>query len=408
MSAQTFQQWAGAALPAERADGARRLAHDFLYGSLAEAEREHARLILTGLLDDPSTLVRRALAEQFAGAVHVPHYMVFILAGDDPEIAAIVLARSPLLSDAELVDFAATAGAFGQSAIALRPAVSAPLAAALAEVGACEALIALAENPGAELMDFSIRRMIERHGQDAGLRAALLARPELPAPLRSEIASAAVKTLAALLVREARIAPDKARRLTREACERANIQIAAESAGEIQDILNFIVYLRSSGQLTAGLLLRGVLCGNKHLLEAALSVLTGTPLARVARAVAIGNSAHFSALYRKARMPERLLPAFAAGLQAAANFRICGTMDARLKRPLITCVLQACESTALAGQDPLIARLRSLEAEAARDEARDYRRAVSPPGPPAVRGVDMRGVETRGQRRSEAILAAAA
>ena len=179
MVVQKFLDWAKIASPVGRAEGAGLLAHAFLYGDLTEAECDEARLVLTALLDDPSPLVRRAQAENFASAANVPHYMVLTLAGDHPDIAAIVLARSPLLSDAELVDCAATADAFAQSAIALRPSVSAPVAAALAEVGACEALISLAVNPGAELLEFSIRRMIERHGHDAGLRAALLARPNV-------------------------------------------------------------------------------------------------------------------------------------------------------------------------------------------------------------------------------------
>jgi uncharacterized protein (DUF2336 family) len=212
-----------------------------------EQEREEARLVLTALLDDSSPLVRRALAKNFASAANVPHYMVLTLAGDHPDIAAIVLARSPLLSDAELVDCAATADAFAQSAIALRPSVSAPVAAALAEVGACEALISLAVNPGAELLEFSIRRMIERHGADAGLRAALLARPNLSAALRSDLANAAAKALSDLMTGTARLSQGKALSLTREACERANVQIAAESACEANGVLSFVAHLRRSG-----------------------------------------------------------------------------------------------------------------------------------------------------------------
>ncbi|TPV98982.1 MAG: hypothetical protein USCAAHI_01581 [Beijerinckiaceae bacterium] len=161
MAARRFLEWAWTASPVERAEGASMLARAFLYGDLAEPEREEAKLVLTGLLDDSSPLVRRALAENFASVATAPHYMVLTLAGDHSDIAAIVHSRSPLLSDA------ATSDAFAQSAIALRPSVSAPVAAALSEVGCSEALISLAVNPGAELLEFSIRRMIERHGHDA-------------------------------------------------------------------------------------------------------------------------------------------------------------------------------------------------------------------------------------------------
>jgi uncharacterized protein (DUF2336 family) len=75
--------------------------------------------------------------------------MVYTLANDSSDVASIILARSPVLSDAELVDCAATADGFAQSAIAHRPWVPAPVCAALAEAGALESLIALASNPGA-------------------------------------------------------------------------------------------------------------------------------------------------------------------------------------------------------------------------------------------------------------------
>jgi uncharacterized protein (DUF2336 family) len=376
MLAQKFLEWAKTASSVARADAAGALARTFLYDGLAKCEGEEIRLVLTGLLDDPSPLVRSALAENFASDANVPHYMVLTLAEDNPEIAAIVLARSPLFSNVELVDFAATADAFVQSAIALRPSVSAPVAAALAEVGACEALIALAVNPGAELLDFSIRRIIERHGHDASLRVALLGRPDLSAALRSDLAGGAAKALAARMTGDAGLPPEKAERLTRDARERANIQIAAECACEANGALTFVAHLRGSGQLTAGLLLRGLLCGNKRLLEAALADLAGVPIARVEVLAAKSRSAGFSALYRKAQMPERLLPAFVAGLEAAARSQFRGPVSARLQRPIVASVLNACASINRGELDQLIARLRHLEAEAVRDEARNFRRAA--------------------------------
>jgi hypothetical protein len=104
MTVRKFLQWVQITSPGERAEGAGVLARAFLYGDLAEPEREEARLTLTVLLDDSSPLVRRALAENFASDANVPHYMVLTLANDSSDVAAIVLARSPLLSDAELVE----------------------------------------------------------------------------------------------------------------------------------------------------------------------------------------------------------------------------------------------------------------------------------------------------------------
>jgi uncharacterized protein (DUF2336 family) len=379
MTDQKFLQWAWTASPLELAEGAGALARAYVRGDLPEPEREDARLTLTGLLDDPLPLVRRALAESFASATNVPHYMVHTLANDSSDVAAIVLARSPLLSDAELVECAAAADAFAQSAIALRPWVSAQVAAALAEVGARKGLISLALNPGAELLEFSMRRMIERYGHDPDLRAALLARPNLPASIRSDLAGAAAQSLSAMVTGRAGLSPERARSLTREARERANVKIAAETAGEPTESLNFVAHLRRSGQLTAGLLLRGLLCGNKHLLETALCELSGLPMPRVMGLVANSKSAGFAALYRKAQMPERLLPAFIAGLDAIAKSGCSGAMNARLQGPVVDSVLHACACVSHGELDQLIAALRRLQAEAARDEAREFRRARAAP-----------------------------
>jgi uncharacterized protein (DUF2336 family) len=115
--------------------------------------------------------------------------------------------------------------------------VSAQVAAALAEVGARKALITLADNPGAERLEFFVCRMIERYGHDPDLRAALLARPNLSASLRSGLAGAAAKALSAMMTGRAGLTQERARCLTREARESANVNIAAEMAGDANDAL---------------------------------------------------------------------------------------------------------------------------------------------------------------------------
>ena len=106
-----------------------------------------------------------------------------------------------MLSDPELVDCAATTDPL--AAIAhrpLRPSVLAPIATTPAPNKLIlKTLISLAVNPGAELLEFYIRRMIERHGHDAGLRDELLARPNLSAALGSDLAGAAAKALYCLI-----------------------------------------------------------------------------------------------------------------------------------------------------------------------------------------------------------------
>ena len=100
------------------------------------------------LLDDRSPLVRRALADVLAASPSAPPAVVLALAADQPQIAAPVLALSPLFVDADLVDAVATGNEDVQIAIASRSGLQRPAAAALAEVGTAEACLVLRSRAG--------------------------------------------------------------------------------------------------------------------------------------------------------------------------------------------------------------------------------------------------------------------
>lgn len=395
MIVRRFLAWAETAPAASRADGARALARAYLTADLTPADRHHAEFALTRLLDDPSPLVRRALAESFASATDAPHHIVVVLANDQSDVAAPILGRSPLLSDAELIDCAAIGDGFAQAAIALRPRLSAALAAALAEVGAREALISLAVNPGAALPEFSARRMLERFGNDGEMREALLSRPHLPAALRADIVAATAQALSAFVTACDWMSDARAVRVTREAREKATIIIAADAQAEGGNgPLKLVAHLRASGQLTAGLVLRALLSGNRSLFEAALSELSGVAFGRVAGLVGAWQSAGFVALYAKARLPAALLPAFQAALAAQAEIGAGLEQGAgeRLSRAMVERVLTACESLNSAEIAKLTALLRRFEAEAAREEARELSVERSAPAPREI-FIDLAAIE---------------
>src|SRR5512144_57087 len=99
-----FLQWVRTAAAGERADATSALARALLYSDLSPDDRLAAEGALVMLLDDPSPLVRRAMAEVLAASAEAPPAVIFALAADQPDIAEIVLERSPLLIDADLVD----------------------------------------------------------------------------------------------------------------------------------------------------------------------------------------------------------------------------------------------------------------------------------------------------------------
>ena len=93
-----FLKWVNTAKVAERAAAAAALARAYVDRDLPFEDRCAAEAALTLLLDDPSSKVRLALAEALSMSHHAPAQIVSALASDQPEVAAIVLSRSPLFS----------------------------------------------------------------------------------------------------------------------------------------------------------------------------------------------------------------------------------------------------------------------------------------------------------------------
>ena len=147
--------------PAERGRAAAAIAGALVRGELAQEDEDDAQVALAAALDDPSPIVRAALAQEFSVAVNAPHHIVMALANDQPEVAAPVLNRSPRLSDSDLIDCVAVSTPASQVAITSRQRLSSAVAAAIAEVGAREAVLALLDNPlaPAPAPEFSLRRL---------------------------------------------------------------------------------------------------------------------------------------------------------------------------------------------------------------------------------------------------------
>ena len=371
MITKRFLEWSRHANASERAEGANALARAYLYSDLADEERGMAEAALTTLLDDGSAIVRRALADAFASAEDAPRHIVIALAHDQSDVAAPVLARSPLLTDSDLVDCAAVGDDIAQGAIALRADLSAAVCAALAEIGRADPLMALCGNTGAQISEFSLRRIVERHGDEAALREVILARPDLPVSVHHMLIMAVSSTLSQFIDQCQWMRSERRTRVVSEACEAATIAIAQDTVHESSVAL--VQHLRATHQLTAGLLLRALFSQRVEFVVAAIEDLSGQPHKRVLALVRDPRSAGFRALYLQAGLPDSLLPAFRAAFLALQD--MAGQDNeplAGLNRGMIERTLQALADLPEADYDKLFALLRRYEAEATRAEARAF------------------------------------
>lgn len=376
MIVRRFLLWARTASAEARAAGAAALAGAYLRSGMADDDRREAETALIALTEDPSPLVRRAIAEEMAASPRAPRTLVLSLIADQSDVAALVLAHSPVLREADLVDAAAVGDALAQRAIALRPHLPAGVAAALAEIGMEEALVTLARNPTALIADFSLERMFERAGDCGELREALLARADLPPGLRQGIAGRVSDALADFVSGCGWLTPERSARLARESTERVAVALAA--GGQDSDAPAIVEALRVHGRLTPGLMLRSLLSGEPALAEAAFAALSGLPAQRVAGLLRDRRGSGLAPLYRKAGLPAVLLPAFAAAIAAlnARGFDVPAAGQG-IDRVILRDVLMACDPLEGPEADALMGLLRRLDAEAAREAARGMADALA-------------------------------
>jgi uncharacterized protein (DUF2336 family) len=371
MIVRQFLKWIQTAPPGERADATSALCRAYLYSDLSSGDRMAVEAAMTVLLDDPSSHVRMALAESIATSEYAPRTVLIGLCQDQLDIAELVVGRSPALLDVELVDIAASGKERLQIAIASRNMISRAVAAAIAEVGSASACLVLLENPAADLTGAGLARIAQRHGHLPVVRDELLAREDLPTETRQALVSTLADTLARFVTHKEWLPEDRAKFVTREACDRATIAIAAGQTPE--QVAALVRHLANTGQLTGSLLLRGLLSGNMRFLVDALGELSGLAPSRISSILGDRSGHGFRALFERAGLPQGAFGAFRAAIEVVHEAGLAGTPGyTALGRGMVEQVIARYAPESFGELDELYALLRRFAAEAARDEARHF------------------------------------
>ena len=322
-------KWIDTARVAQRSAAAEALARVYIGSPLDFEDRCAAEAALTFLLDDPSAKVRLALAEALSLSHKAPPQIVSALAGDLPEIAMLVLTRSPLFSDHELIDRVAAGDDHVQRAIAERASVSMPVAAAIAEVGTITACLALLKNDGADIASLSFHRIADRHGHSAHIREAMLSDRRLPADSRHLLLVRLGEALSGAPLVKALMGQARAERITREACLRASLTLIEKTG--IDEHRALVEHLRLSGHLTASFLVRVMAQGKIDFFGSVLEALTGHDQGKVQALLVRGREGALIALLRKAGISDAihgvLVRALMVWRDVANGKRIAGTQE---------------------------------------------------------------------------------
>lgn len=333
-----------------------------------QQSRAFAEASLTLMLDDPSPKVRIAMADVLSTSAHSPLHIVTALAADQPEVAGYIIARSPLLSEADLIDRVSFGAPLIQLLVAARPHVSIALAAAIAEVGSFESVAELLRNSCARIAPLSFRRIAERCGHEPHVREALLAHPQLPADCRHLLVVKVGDALRQMPLVNRLLGERRAAKLVGDAFVRASIDIA--EACTQQELPAVVEHLRLRGEVTTAFIIRVVAGGRIDLFAALMASLSDLDEERICSIISHGRPAAIVALLRSAGLSDATHAALIAAIEA---WRAVANGRSKFGPVEVSALMLETtgKSRQLAANDDLFALLRSIHQEFMRQTARD-------------------------------------
>lgn len=366
MLVKSFLAWMDKAPVCERAEAVTLLARAYLCRAFGGGSSEEVEAALSIILDDPSPLVRRSLAMSFADRIDAPRHIVLSLAADQAEVSGLLIARSPLLTEADLIDLAATGERLALVAIALRRDLTPRVARGIVERGDFDSVFALVGNGHSEVDVADLLAATAKFGHSPRMREAMLARSDLPGTVRHALMLQVAESLGTFVGEGDFLNAARRQRVFDETVQKATVAIA-RCEGNALPV--FVAHLREQGRLTPGLLLRSVLGGDTAFITTALADICEMERSRVAGLVRARSSVAIAALLRRAGIPHFLEAALTAAIRAAAGLPVSERRD-EVSLEVVRAAQGACLGSQTEDGVRLIALLRRFEAEAARHVAR--------------------------------------
>jgi uncharacterized protein (DUF2336 family) len=245
--------------------------------------------IFTDLVTDAEQDIRRILAEKLSIADWPPPALVNLLALDEIEIARSVIARSPVLRDADLVRLLVEGAVDHQIEVAKRPLIGPPVVETILSQAEPAVMIALAGNDTADVSPDAMRRMVEASRDVAGMRSPLARHPRLTGEMAERLYAWVGQSLRSAIVTRFRVDVEALDRALAESVNEARDaplhdpaprnSVADAEQEEMERRL--ITKLHTAGQLRPSYLLRALREHRLSLFASALATLGGFPPAAV-------------------------------------------------------------------------------------------------------------------------------
>jgi len=314
----------------ERAVAAHKLCRKLDREDLTDEERIYAQDILRVMARDAAELVRRALAVTLKSSDIVPRDVAMRLARDVESIALPILNFSPVFTDDDLAEIVRRGGPVRQAAVAKRPKLSAKVTSSLVDYGSEAAVKSACANDNAAFTEASLQTVLHRFSRSEKVLEALAYRQALPMSVTEKLITLVSEGVRDHLVSNHALEPETALALAIGAGERATVDLF-DQVGRTHDIKAFVGHLKSSGRLSASLLLRGLAQGHMSFFEWGVAELAGVPHHRTWLMIHDGGPLGLRAIYERAGLPSRLFGAFRAGVDTFHSMNFDESSDDKEK-----------------------------------------------------------------------------
>ncbi len=346
---------------ASRAAVAAKIASTVDSETLSGGEYRLAQDIVHLMAQDAAAVVREALAVNLKTSRHLPREVALALVQDIDQVALPILEYSEVLEEADLVEMVRNAPESKQTAIARRPSLSEKVTDALIETDNRNVVRTVVSNPGAQLTEATLNRVVDRFGDAEDIQQPLVHRAKLPMTVAERLVAKVSDQLKDYLVTHHELSADTAAELILRVRERATIGLAGGIADEAE-IEKLVIQLARNGRLTPSLILRALCVGDLTFFELAISHLAGVPVLNARLLIHDRGSLGLRSLYQKARLPDALFPAFRLAVSVVVDTDLRGADYDRetFAETLLERILTQCEDLRPDDAEYLLRKLNDL------------------------------------------------
>ena len=340
-----------------RVELATKMAREIDSTRLTPDELAIAQDIARIMAQDVAETVRQALAESLRRAVRLPRDVALRLAHDVEAVALPILTDSPALAEADLIAILRHANPARQQAIAARNDVSEPVADALIAGADESTLVTLLRNKAARIGEPSLHRAVDRFADSEAVKTGMVHRASLPVTVAERLVVLVSEELRNYLLSHHALPPAVAADLVLQSRERAIIGLSMRASRH--ELETLIRQMQRHQRLTPSLILRALCMGDLAFFETALAVRAHVPAENAQVLVHDAGGNGLASLYRKAGLPNSLLPVFRVAVDAVNSTGLDGGERdfERYRARVITRVLSQCEDFSSDDLDYLVDKL---------------------------------------------------